>query len=178
MTNNIPFHATPNSTHQRFQQKVEQLRQQSRTLTGLVRALYQTIEQAIEDGVPLEALLVTLNEEHGMAGSMHGFKSALYRIRKEVDARRTLGCTTDLNVALFPGNANSVGGVQPYLAPGQHQPFQPMQFPAQPDQMNMPPHGQPIQQWPAPQPGFMYVQHSQVPGWGVPHPQSGYRPTY
>lgn len=38
------------------------------------------IEQAIQDGVPLEVVLATLNEALGATGSMSAFKSALCRL--------------------------------------------------------------------------------------------------
>jgi len=176
MTNNNQFHATPSTSHQRFQQKVNQLRGQSRTFTGLVRTLYLTLEQAIDEDVPLEALLVTIDEEHGTAGTMSGFKSALYRIRQEVQARRRLGLPIDPNVALISGHEVPAFGAQSQMAPGQHQFMQPMQqFPAQYEQPNMVPVEQPVSQWAVPQPGPMHVPygrpsvwHGQQQGWHRP----------
>lgn len=177
MTNSNQFHATRNIAHQNFEKKVEQLRQQSRSFTGLVRMLYGIIEQAIRDDVPLEVLLATINEQHGTAGSMSGFKSALYRIRKEVDARRTLGLALDPNVALDSGHANSTHGGQPYTAPAQHQFVQPMQLPPQHEQPNMTPYGQPVHQW-APQPSPMYTPYNGPSLWDMFQPQGGHRPMY
>lgn len=174
MQNNNQTYAAPKGSLQRFQQKVEQLRGQSRTFTALVRALYLTIEQGIQDDVPLELLLATINEEHSTVGTMSGFKSALYRVRKEVEARRILGFVLDPNVALFPGNANPAAGMPPYVAPGQQQFFPPAQFVVQQDPMNTVPIGQPTSQWPTLPTGTMHAPYGTPPHWAMPQQQGGY----
>lgn len=91
MNNNGQSQALQGLDVQAFQSKIEALRGTHRTFASCVRKMYPYFAESIREGVPLEAILVQLNEQFHLNGSMTAFKSALYRIRREIEAAKVLG---------------------------------------------------------------------------------------
>jgi hypothetical protein len=91
MINENPNEFQPQARLAAFQQKVLGLTDKNRSFAATVREVFPTIEPAIKDGAPLDALLSALNEHYGLNGTLSAFKSALSRIRKETAALRLLG---------------------------------------------------------------------------------------
>lgn len=88
MTTSTATQSTSRSASVRFNQSLNVLREQCRSFASCVRREYESIERAIEDGVPLEAIVVVLSEGYGIKGSLSALKSALSRIRRSHEGWR------------------------------------------------------------------------------------------
>jgi len=165
-TNNSQFQVAANIDLQAFHRKLQGVRNVHRSFTSYIRTVFPMIEEAIEEGVPLEALLAFINEQLGLCGSMSGFKSALYRIRRERESKRILGLPPDADMTQFVVGATPPGGAPYYYAPEVSQP--PGQSPTPATGGTMPLAGG-LQQNPYQQVPPLWAPPA-VPGWGVAPP--------
>lgn len=75
------------SASSKFAEYMDAQVSQCRSFAACVRREYARIEQAVSDGVALEAIVQGLSKSYGVQGSLAALKSALSRIRRANDGR-------------------------------------------------------------------------------------------
>lgn len=158
----------------KFAEHLHALRTQCRSFAACVRLEYPGIEQAISDGVPLEAIVQALSESYGVQGSLAALKSALSRIRRALDGQvcqQWLDNTTSMGLGGMPHESNAKAPMMnPHMQPG----FRP--------QPNVP-FAEPVrQQFPGAGPSMLergsFQPPVQNPGWQAPFPRHGQGPQW
>ncbi|NHV25940.1 hypothetical protein [Burkholderia sp. D-99] len=86
MADTTQFQADARSTADKFTGYLHAISKEMRSFAACVRAHHVVIEDAIRNGVPLEAIAHGLSQAYGVRGSLAALKSALNRIRRMREA--------------------------------------------------------------------------------------------
>lgn len=175
MTNANHSQAAAQPVYIKFAERLNVLRSQCRSFAACVRREYADIEQAIEEGVPLELIVRELSEHYNVQGSLAALKSALSRIRK---VREGEACQRwlDRNAPVGSGGGTSGGltAAAPMANPSMQSGLGQQPHASFPNGAPQHFHGAPQSLWGLGQPP-QSVHHS---GWPAPFPPHGGGPQW